>query len=135
MSDATESDSAEQQFPFADYVEEADWDGAKRRAAFARDRDPFPRRAPALLSSEHIQEYVKHTAMIHPFYPNSERLKPASYEVYPGKKIIYWDDKDQVNVDTISKDGKYKLRANSITFLQIESRLQLPNYIAAIISE
>jgi deoxycytidine triphosphate deaminase len=103
---------------------------AAGRALEARDDDPLPDLRPALLSSEHIQEYVKHTGMLWPFHPDSPRLKPASYEIYPSKTMIYWDENGRKIVQQIKEHGSYELRANSITFMQLESRIRLPNYIA-----
>ncbi len=117
---------------FSTYVSADDRVGADDRARNARDRDPYLNIIPpALLSSEHIQNYVMQTAMLHPFHPDSGRLKPASYEVRPGKLMIYWDENGRKVTDQIVPHQTYILRANSITFLQIESRLYLPNYIAA----
>ncbi len=116
---------------YSDYVSNDDRSGADDRAQARRDDDPFDTLPPALLSSEHIQAYVKQTAMLHPFHPDSGRLKPASYEVRPGKYLIFWDEHGRKVTDQISPGRTYTLHANSITFLQIESRISLPNYIAA----
>jgi hypothetical protein len=64
---------------------------AERRAVFFRTRDPYHDIAPALLSGEHIKNYVRVTGMLDPFYPDADRLKPASYEARP-IKFIRWDE-------------------------------------------
>jgi deoxycytidine triphosphate deaminase len=102
---------------------------AKRRADFFRTVDPFPELPPALLSSEHILDYVRVTAMIHPFYSTAVRLKSASYEVFP-KRFIRWDDDGSRLVEDLGRGQNYRLPPNSITFVQLESALRLPNYIA-----
>jgi deoxycytidine triphosphate deaminase len=94
------------------------------------DLDPFPDIPPALLSSEHIKAYTKQTSMIHPFYEQRDRLKSASYEINPGGQFIYWDDKGNKITQNIAKGETITLLANSISFIQLESDLQLPNYIA-----
>ena len=50
---------------------------ASERARTFKDSDPFPKVPPALLSAEHIYDYVRTTALLHPFYTDSNRLKPA----------------------------------------------------------
>jgi deoxycytidine triphosphate deaminase len=94
------------------------------------DADPFPNIPPALLSSEHIKDYVRQTGMIHPFDDNSGRLKSASYEVNAGGQFIRWDENGNKIVELIKKDGTFTLPANSISFVQIESEFRLPQYIA-----
>jgi deoxycytidine triphosphate deaminase len=99
------------------------------RAEYFRDVDPFPLLPPALLSSEHVADYVRVTGMLHPFHPSQGRLKPASYEARPGK-FIRWDDEGRKIIQDIKPGETYELPENSITFVQIESKIRLPNYIA-----
>lgn len=69
--------------------------------------------------------------MICPFTDDPGRLKSASYEVNPGGKFIFWDEKDSKKiVIDITKDGTFTLPPNSISFVQIESQFRLPQYIA-----
>jgi deoxycytidine triphosphate deaminase len=102
---------------------------AERRAAFFRELDPFENIPPALLSSEHISDYVRVTGLLHPFYPEERRLKSASYEAR-AKRFIRWDDVGRKVVDEITPGHPYELPENSITFMQIESKIRLPEYIA-----
>lgn len=55
-----------------EYADPQDTLEADRRAQIGRDTDPFPSIPAALLSHEHIEAYVKQTAMVHPFYPGRE---------------------------------------------------------------
>jgi deoxycytidine triphosphate deaminase len=103
---------------------------ARDRAAMFRDLDPFRSVPRTLLSSAEIEDYVRVTAMLHPFYPKREFLKSASYEARPGGKFIRWDEKGNRIVDAVKRGGKYILPANSISFMQIEPKVRLPNYIA-----
>ncbi len=105
---------------------------AERRSKKYRDVDPFPDIPRALLSSEHIKAYVRETGMIHPFVddPNRGALKSASYEVRPGGQFIYWDEEGRKIVQEIKKDGTFTLKANSISFVQIDTEFRLPQYIA-----
>jgi len=102
---------------------------AHARATYFRDLDPLHSLPPALLSSEHIFDYVRITGMLHPFSPTMDRLKSASYEVR-ATKFIYWDENGEKTTDDIRPDHIYELPPNSITFVQIESKIRLPNYIA-----
>jgi hypothetical protein len=95
---------------------------AKNRAKFFSTVDPFPDIPAALLSSEHISDYVQVTALLHPFYPEEGRLKPASYEAR-AKRFIRWDDEGRKVVQDISPGQPYELPENSITFVQIESTI------------
>lgn len=111
---------------------------AEQRAEEWKDKDPFEDGIPrALLSKEHIRNYVRVTGMLCPFYPADDRLKSASYEAWP-VRFIRWDANDRKSITEVitprekreyEKNG-YELPANSITFVQIESRIRLPNYIA-----
>jgi len=102
---------------------------ADRRSAFFRDVDPFPNLPPALLSSEHIADYVRVTGMLHPFFPDGDRLKPASYEAR-ARRFIRWDDEGRKIVKDVRPCDTYVLPENSITFVQIESKIRLPAYLA-----
>jgi deoxycytidine triphosphate deaminase len=102
---------------------------AKRRAEFFRNRDPFPDIPRALLAAEHVAAYVRVTGMLYPFYPDDDRLKPASYEAR-AKNFIRWDEEGRKSVVSVQPDKTYMLPANSITFAQIESTIRLPDYIA-----
>lgn len=110
---------------------------AAQRAHQYRNDDPCPHIPRALLSREHIMEYVRATGMLFPFYPDEARLKSASYEANP-KLFIRWDSKERKIVTDVSNGPAkaeydslgYELPANSITFMQIESTIRLPDYIA-----
>lgn len=53
-----------------------------------KDRDCFPKIAPALLNSADIKAYIKNTGMIYPF--NLDDLQTASYKVRIAGKVVYW---------------------------------------------
>ena len=108
---------------------------ATERASKWRDTDPFEQEIPsALLSKEHIIKYVSATGMLCPFYPDQDgRLKSASYEAWP-KRFIRWNEAGMKIIDEISQSeyeaNGYELKENSITFLEIDTKIRLPNYIA-----
>ena len=103
-------------------------DEAKSRAEIFKKKDPFPSVQQALLSSSNISDYVRVTAMLHPFYPES--LKSASYEAHPAGKFIMWDaDGTRIESD-VQRGEKITLLANSISFIQVEPHFRLPDYIA-----
>jgi deoxycytidine triphosphate deaminase len=101
----------------------------ERRAAFFKSADPFEDIPPALLSSEHICDYVRVTGMIHPFYPLKSRLKAASYQVR-AKRYVRWKDDGEKHVEEVRPGSIHALPPNSITFVQLESAIRLPDYIA-----
>ena len=101
------------------------------RAKKFKRLDPFPNIPPALLSSADIEDYARVTAMVFPFSTNPEVLKPASYEVRPGRKFVWWRDNEEERVDEdIRADGSYELPPNSIRYMQIEPTIRLPDFIA-----
>ena len=100
------------------------------RANWFKRFDPFPEVPPALLSSAEIEDYIRVTAMLFPFRRDDRALKPASYEVRPGHKFVWWREDDNLIEEDIAEDGTYELPANSIRYMQIEPRIRLPDYIA-----
>lgn len=105
---------------------------AEARAKAFRYHDPLAEQEipPALLSSNHFIAYIKATALIHPFYEEKGRIKAASYEVRAAGNTIRWDAEGKKVVTPITDDAPIFLPKNSITFIQIESKIRLPQYIA-----
>jgi deoxycytidine triphosphate deaminase len=101
---------------------------ADQRAKDFKSVDPFESAPRALLSSAEIFDYVRATAMIHPF--DEEKLKPASYEVRAGGDYIMWDADGRRQTNPIVPDKGIVLQANSIAFVQTEPKFRLPHYIA-----
>jgi deoxycytidine triphosphate deaminase len=115
-------------FPDYDAVAATD---AEARARFesARSRDPFPEIPPSLLNSADVYDYVRVTAMLHPFRPGD--LKPASYEARIAGKCIWWDEAGRRHeLDLGGNADQFVLRNNSIAFVQVEPYFRLPDYIA-----
>ncbi len=103
---------------------------AEGRAKLFKQLDPFPDIQPALLSAGDIEDYARVTAMLFPFRANSASLKPASYEVRPGRKFVRWnEDGKRIGLD-ITEDSTFQLPPNTISFIQIEPKIRLPDYIA-----
>lgn len=103
--------------------------------------DPFPEIPSSLLGSSAFLKYICVTAMVHPFRgwkydenkPDYDLVKPASYEIRPGKAFFMFDNEgDLVKRDLTTKGEKryITLPANSITFVSTEETFRLPNYIA-----
>lgn len=107
---------------------------AVERAKKFKRFDPFPDIPPALLSSADIEDYARVTAMLFPFPTSAEVLKgvlkPASYEVRPGGKFIWWHDNSERIEEDIREDEAHELPPNSIRYMQIEPTIRLPDYIA-----
>jgi hypothetical protein len=87
----------------------SDEEAAERAERFKRF-DPFPDIPAALLSAADIEDYARITGMLHRFYPVREFLKPASYEVRPGRKFVRWDENRQKIEEVIQKDRTYLCR-------------------------
>jgi deoxycytidine triphosphate deaminase len=117
-----------QQAPDLDFAQTEE--EAVNRANWFKRFDPFPEVPSALLSSAEIEDYIRVTAMLFPFRRDDRALKPASYEVRPGQKFVWWREDDDLIEEDITEDGTYELPANSIRYMQIEPRIRLPDYIA-----
>lgn len=105
----------------------SDADAAQRAMLYA-DKDPFPSIPCALLSSAEIYDYARTTGMLYPFYPAS--LKSASYEAHIEGECIWWDEHDRKQKKNIKRGELCVLEPNSITFVQVEPKFRLPNYVA-----
>ncbi|WGS19240.1 hypothetical protein [Bradyrhizobium sp. ISRA463] len=105
-----------------------DGDDAKARAIRFENIDPFPNVPRALLSSFEIADYARVTGMMWPFA--EKQLKSASYEVFIGGEVIWWDGKGRRQTKIVKRGTPLVLEANSIVFAQVEPIFRLPNYIA-----
>ncbi|MEW6147749.1 MAG: dCTP deaminase domain-containing protein [Bradyrhizobium sp.] len=105
-----------------------DDDDAKARADRFESLDPFPGVPRALLSSFEIADYARVTGMMWPFA--EKQLKSASYEVFIGGEVIWWDGKGRRQSKIVKRGTPLILEANSIVFAQVEPVFRLPNYIA-----
>ncbi|UPK27020.1 dCTP deaminase/dUTPase family protein [Bradyrhizobium sp. 195] len=106
---------------------------AEHRFQYFKYIDPLPDIEPALLWSEDFKRYVRITGMLHPFYPEDKgRFKSASYEARPGGSVIRWTTDGRKVIEELKpgENRKILLPKNSITFMQIESEIRLPEYIA-----
>jgi deoxycytidine triphosphate deaminase len=101
---------------------------ASARAAKFLAHDPFPSIPLSLLSSAEIHDYVRVTGSLYPFH--SSGLKSASYEAHVGGEFIRWDENGNRIDGELKKGSRCVLPANSLTFVQVEPYLRLPNYIA-----
>lgn len=91
--------------------------------------DPYPDIDAALLNSADISAYVKKTNMISPFHPKC--LKGASYDVFIGGEVIYWDqDGKKQHVNLKEKGDYFNLSPNSIAFVTLEPEFHIPYYLA-----
>ncbi len=97
--------------------------------------DPLPKVSAALLNSGDIYDYARITGMIWPFSTDEkkikEKLKSASYEIdFLGEVYFYDDKKGRHRKVDIKRDDPFTLRKNSIAFVFLETKFQLPDYIA-----
>ena len=108
-------------------------DGRKQAEAFRQGeggKDPFPNIPPALLSAEHIRDYVFRTGAVAPFdaTENNGRLKKAAYEGRIGCEAYQYDHEGDM-VDVWNSDN-ITVRANSIVFVDCDLDFRLPNFLA-----
>jgi deoxycytidine triphosphate deaminase len=104
-------------------------DEARSRFSVWRAVDPYPRIEPALLNAADIADYVAAAGLIHPF--DETKLKPASYPLALGGKILWWDNKSRKErVVELDEGDKFELQPNSIAFVTLHPLLQLPDYLA-----
>ncbi len=102
---------------------------ARVRFEKVRSVDPFPEIPPALLNSADIFDYVRMAGILYPF--DRGKLKSGSYEAGIKGQCIWWDDKGKRQTMNLGKDAdEFTLCENSIAFVQVESKFQLPDYIA-----
>ena len=66
--------------------------------------------------------------MLFPFYPVA--LKSASYEVHIGGELIRWDEHGTKYETRVERGEPLILLPNSITFVEVEPKFRLPNYMA-----
>ena len=98
--------------------------------------DPFAEEIqPALLNSADIKKYVDKDCLIERDAFDDKRLKTASYEMRFLGELHSWDMKKDGTLDPrcmkIRCGDAVKLPGNSITYLWMEEKLLLPEYIAA----
>jgi deoxycytidine triphosphate deaminase len=113
----------------------ADDESPARQAARARflewrDVDPFPKIEPSLLNSADIDDYMRVTAMVHPYRPDMR--KTASYPLRVGREIAYWDPNAPSDppIKVLAPDAKVVIPSNSLIYVRTEEVFQLPNYMA-----
>ena len=97
-------------------------------------KDPFPDIAPALLNSVDIARYVGRGCLLERQKFDSNRMKPASYEMRFLGELYNWQaiDGRSRQCRRIVSNGKcVTLHKNSISYLWMEEQLLLPEYIAA----
>lgn len=113
--------------------------------------DPFPNIAPALLNSADIEDYVRMTGLIYPFYPKD--LSGATYSVRLTGICVHWEEDsngelrkeaymvgdESLDIPNAKKNAikysknendKLVLAPNSITYITLEPVFQVPAYIA-----
>ena len=98
------------------------------------DSDPLPDIDRALLNSLDIKRYVDQGCLLDKDNFDPERMKPASYEMRFLGRLYHWQELDgrlQSRWRKVSEHNRVTLRKNSISYLWMEERLLLPEYIGA----
>ena len=96
--------------------------------------DPLWDIEPALLNSHDITRYVKEGCLLEEDRFEATRLKPASYEMKFLGTLYHWEDKDgrlERQCIEVVDGTDVAISRNSISYLWLEERLRLPEYIAA----
>ena len=97
-------------------------------------KDPLPDIESALLNSRDIWRYVEVECLLEKDRFDPKRMKPASYEMRFLGTLFDWELKDgrlERRCRKIVAGEDVELSRNSISYLWIEERLRLPEYIAA----
>jgi deoxycytidine triphosphate deaminase len=102
-------------------------DEAIKRFESFRGIDPFPEIQPALLNSADVESYIKTIGMVYPY--DESKLSGVTLGLCVGDVAVYWDKKNKRVIKNVKEEGEFKLRSNSIAFLQIAEELRLPAYI------
>ena len=108
-------------------------DEAKAKFARWKDADPFPLISPALLNSADIDDYMRETAMVFPYFPDDlNKRKTASYALSVGTEIAYWNPKNPAKspIRVLKKGDAVVIPSNSLIYVRTAELFQLPNYIA-----
>ena len=96
--------------------------------------DPLPEIQPALLNSHDIKRYIDKGCLIEEKYFQSKRLKTASYEMRLLGRLYDWTMEEGIlrrRCREVRECEDVILYRNSITYLWMEEKLLLPEYIAA----
>lgn len=102
----------------------------KKRFDTWRRKDPYPDVPASLLNASQFCEYVVKTGMIHPFYPEEDKIKIATYEVGFKGKYIFWNENGREEYGEIEEGENFVLKKNSIAFVTLEPYFRIPGYIA-----
>ncbi|MDE6996115.1 MAG: hypothetical protein K2P41_17195 [Lachnospiraceae bacterium] len=90
--------------------------------------DPFPEIDDTLLNSVGIVKYCMTTGMIEPFH--IKEVKGVTYTCHFSGKYFYWDGTtDNLSRKTEADAADLLLRPNSITYLEIDEMLRVPDYL------
>jgi deoxycytidine triphosphate deaminase len=92
-----------------------------------RSSDPFPGITPALLNSADVFDYINTIGMVWPYEDN--QLNGVTLSLRVGDLAVYWNEQNEKIRKDIKADGEFRLKSNSIAYIQILEELRLPAYI------
>lgn len=101
-----------------------------------KGRDPYPQVEPSLLNSQHIYDYAQKGCLVDPF-DVKQLNKPASYTMRFFGELHSWRNKGgrlRPHCETLTREDagrSVKLQRNSITYIFLDEKFRLPEYIAA----
>lgn len=93
-----------------------------------KSKDPFPKVGEALLNSADLLMYILTVGIVEPFHV--ENLKGVTYACSFSGEAHYYDAKQDKMVEKKLNDGEeLELEQNSITYLKIEEKFHVPEYM------
>lgn len=101
---------------------------AKDKYADYKSKDPFPDVGEALLNSVDLLMYLLTVGIVEPF--DVKKLKGETYQCAFSGEVHYYDTESGKMIEKILKDEEeFVLGKNSITYLKIEEKYHVPEYM------
>lgn len=101
---------------------------ATEKYATYKSKDPFPKVGQALLNSADLLMYLLTVGIVEPFDVN--KLKGETYQCTFSGEVHYYDTESGKMLEKILEDEEeFVLGKNSITYLKIEEKFHVPEYM------
>jgi len=101
---------------------------AKDKYTDYKSKDPFPKVGQALLNSVDLLMYLLTVGIVEPF--EVEKLKGVTYQcTFSGEAHYYDTELGKMVKKILNDDDELELQQNSITYLKIEEKFHVPEYM------